>query len=57
MVVNQYFMVGKKIEGGYQVYKCYGFSEDELLQMEEHLKNNSFLIWEIAREIGEKQSA
>ena len=40
-----------------QVYKSYGFSEDELLQMQEYLKNNSFLIWEIARERGEKQGA
>lgn len=31
-------------------YKSYGFSEDELLQMEEYIRNNSFLIWEIARE-------
>lgn len=31
-------------------YKTYGFSEDELLQLEQYLRNNSFLIWEIARE-------
>lgn len=31
-------------------YKCSGFSEDELLELERYLKNNSFLIWEIARE-------
>lgn len=31
-------------------YKSYGFSEDELLELENYLKNNSFLIWEIARE-------
>lgn len=33
-------------------YKTYGFSEDELLQLETYLRNNSFLIWEIAREKG-----
>ena len=32
------------------IYKSYGFSEDELMQMERYLRNNSFLIWEIARE-------
>lgn len=31
-------------------YKSYGFSEDELLGLERYLKNNSFLIWEMARE-------
>lgn len=31
-------------------YKTYGFSEDELLDLEEYLRNNAFLIWEIARE-------
>ncbi|MCH1982893.1 MULTISPECIES: hypothetical protein [Ruminococcus] len=40
-----------------QIYKTYGFSEDELMQMQEYLKNNSFLIWEIASEKGDKQSA
>lgn len=40
-----------------QIYKTYGFSEDELMQMQEYLKNNSFLIWEIASEKGNKQSA
>lgn len=34
------------------IYKSYGFSEDELMQMERYLRNNSFLIWEIAREEG-----
>ena len=38
-----------------QIYKSYGFSEDELLQMQEYLRNNSFLIWEIAKE--EEKSA
>ena len=32
------------------IYKSYGFSEDELMHMERYLRNNSFLIWEIARE-------
>lgn len=40
-----------------QIYKTYGFSEDELMQMQEYLKNNGFLIWEIANEKGGKQSA
>lgn len=31
-------------------YKSYGFSEDELMDLERYLRNNSFLIWEIARE-------
>ena len=31
-------------------YKTYGFSEDELLELERYLRNNNFLIWEIARE-------
>ncbi len=31
-------------------YKTYGFSEDELLELERYLRNNNSLIWEIARE-------
>lgn len=31
-------------------YKTYGFSEDELLDLENYLRNNAFLIWELARE-------
>ena len=31
-------------------YKSYGFSEDELMELEDYLRRNSFLIWEIARE-------
>ena len=34
------------------IYKSYGFSEDEMMQMEKYLRNNSFLIWEIAKEEG-----
>jgi hypothetical protein len=33
-------------------YKTYGFSEDELFQLEKYLVNNAFLIWEIARDKG-----
>lgn len=33
-----------------QFLKTYGFSEDELMQMEMYLRNNCFLIWEMARE-------
>ena len=35
--------------------KCFGFSEDELFQLKEYVKNNSFLIWEIAKEKEGKQ--
>ncbi len=49
------FAEGKLPEN--QVYKSYGFSEDELLQMQEYLRNNAVLIWEIARESEEQQSA
>ena len=31
-------------------YKTYGFTEDELMGLEEYLRRNAFLIWEIARE-------
>lgn len=31
-------------------YKSFGFSEDELLQLEKYLRNNAPLIWEIANE-------
>lgn len=31
-----------------------GFSEDELMQMQEYTRNNSFLIWEIDGESKEK---
>jgi len=31
-------------------YKSYGFSEDELMELENYLGRNSFLIWEIAKE-------
>lgn len=30
--------------------KTYGFSEDELMELQNYLKNNAFLIWEIAYE-------
>ena len=49
------FAEGKLPEN--QMYKTYGFSEDELMQMQEYIRSNSFLIWEIARERGEKQGA
>ena len=49
------FAEGKLPEN--RVYRCYGFSEDELMQMEEYLKDNNFLIWEIARERSGKQNA
>lgn len=34
--------------------KLYGFSEDEIFDLKDYLKDNSFLIWEIAREKTEK---
>lgn len=37
-----------------QIYRSFGFSEDELMQLQEYIRNNSFLVWEIARERGEK---
>ena len=33
--------------------KCTGFTEDELLKLEKFARNNSALIWEVAREDGE----
>ena len=33
-----------------RIYKTSGFNEDELLWMQEYIRNNSFLIWEIAKE-------
>ena len=44
---------GKLINGNIfsnQIYKSYGFLENELMQMQEYIKNNSSLIWEIAKE-------
>ncbi|MEG0900363.1 MAG: hypothetical protein RSF40_11725 [Oscillospiraceae bacterium] len=34
-----------------------GFTEDELLQFEKYLRNNSSLIWELAKEKGGEQIA
>lgn len=34
--------------------KCMGFTEDELIQLTQFVKNNSALIWEIACEDGER---
>lgn len=31
-------------------YRTYGFSEDELMELERYLQKNAFLIWEIAWE-------
>jgi len=30
--------------------KTFGFSEDELLQLERYLRNNASLLWDMARE-------
>jgi hypothetical protein len=37
-------------------YKTFGFSEDELMELDSYLRKNSFLIWEIAREQSRKQA-
>ena len=39
------------------LYKTYGFSEDELLQMSQYLRNNAALIWKIAMREGEETIA
>ena len=39
------------------VKACKGFSEDERAQLLEYVQTNAFLIWEIAREDGEKLAA
>jgi hypothetical protein len=37
-------------------YKAFGFSEDELMSMEEYLRNNAFIIWQLATERGAKNA-
>ncbi len=37
-------------------HKSYGFSEDEILQLTDYLKNNSALIWEFATKGGGKNA-
>ncbi len=32
------------------IYKSGGFSEDELMSLEQYIRNNAFIIWEIANE-------
>ena len=32
------------------IYKSYGFSQEELMEIEKYIRNNAALIWEIARE-------
>lgn len=49
------FAEGKLPEN--RIYKSCGFTEDELLSLQEYIKNNSFLIWEIANERSVKYSA
>jgi hypothetical protein len=29
-------------------YKTYGFSEDEIMELQEYLRNNAFIIWQMA---------
>lgn len=47
------FDVAEYILPSFSCQKVSGFSEDELLGLEKFLRNNSALIWEIAREDGE----
>ena len=49
------FAEGKLLEN--RIYKSCGFTEDELLSLQEYIKNNNFLIWEIANERSVKYSA
>lgn len=46
------FTEGKLPEN--QVYESYGFLDRELVEMQEYIRNNSFLIWKIAHERDEK---
>lgn len=32
------------------IYKSYGFSQEELYQLEKYMRNNAALIWELASE-------
>ncbi|MCD8015419.1 MAG: hypothetical protein LUG99_20105 [Lachnospiraceae bacterium] len=36
-----------------QIFKSFGFSDDEIMQLSEYLRDNAPLIWEIAREEGD----
>lgn len=44
------FAEGKLPEN--QFYKCFGFSEDELMKMNRYVRNNASLIWKIAQQEG-----
>ncbi|MCD8023146.1 MAG: hypothetical protein LUF30_09305 [Lachnospiraceae bacterium] len=35
-----------------EIYKTYGFSENELLRLKRYMRNNSALIWKIAQREG-----
>jgi len=39
----------------FEFYKSYGFSQNELLQLQRYMRNNSFLIWEYAQNGGGKK--
>lgn len=39
------------------VKKSFGFSNEELIELLDYAKTNAFLIWEIAREDGDKVAA
>lgn len=33
-----------------QFYKCFGFSEEELIKLNKYIRNNASLIWKIAQD-------
>jgi hypothetical protein len=39
----------------FEFNKSYGFSQNELLQLQRYVRNNSFLIWEYAQNGGGKK--
>lgn len=41
------FAEGKLPENHF--YKCFGFSEDELMKLNKYIRNNAPLIWKIAQ--------
>ncbi len=49
------FAEGKLPEN--QFYKCYGFSEEELMKLNKYIRNNASLIWKIAQDEGRKTIA
>ena len=50
---EQGFDVVEFLLPSFTCHKCIGFSEDERISLEKFVRNNSALIWEIAKEDGE----